>query len=119
MCRQKMSAIRKGSPVCPEKNRSPVNIKFFIKSDNAIRDCVGNGPICVRLIAIDRVNTKSDIVLRTNGIFHGKQKHNMITYPMNAMAQVVNRVSTSYTPVWLNTISVTALLAAELAYSQE
>jgi len=117
VCFQNMSATRKGSPVCPEKNRSPVNIKFCRKSDNETMVWVGNGPIWVRLIEMERINTKSEILLTIKGAFPGCQKHKKVIYIINNRAPYVKIPSTSYARVLLNMMSVTGLLMECVAYS--
>lgn len=58
---QKISAMRKGNPVCPEKNKSLLAENRAIIFVLPIMAWVGKGPICVRLTKIARIKVKRPI----------------------------------------------------------
>jgi hypothetical protein len=66
---QKINAINNGNPVCPEKNRSPLNEKKLKNLDAWMTTASGYCPIQVKLMNAARIKTKNAAVFNVNGSF--------------------------------------------------
>ena len=70
---QKSKLIRKGSPVCAEKNKSPPKANLLIQPVGLDEKSIspGKGPIWVSVINIERTKINRAILLSTKGILFG------------------------------------------------
>ena len=64
---QNIKDIRKGSPVCPEKNKSPVKFIILLKFP-VISIWVGKGPMCVIETKMDLIIKNKAMLFKTKGI---------------------------------------------------
>jgi hypothetical protein len=110
-----MRAIRKGSPVCPEKKRSfPEVIK--LRSPDSTCNLNGYGPIWVSDTNAARIIIKSDTDLRRNGAVLLKRTQSTPTKSESMIAPCTKINSKSNTGVLLKIISSTELPALIAAY---
>jgi len=71
---QKISAIRKGKPVCAEKNRSPVKVKKFIsRYSTSIGIWCNDGAVCVSMIKNARTTINTLRLFSTKGKIRGRK----------------------------------------------
>jgi hypothetical protein len=107
--------MRKGSPVCPEKKRSPPNVNLFKMKFDGDAMLVGKGPICVSVIKNDRMTIKSETLFRENGTRCGLARRRMETAIQKSIDPYTKTRSTSNTGMLLKIMSVTGLLALSVA----